>query len=944
MNDSFFEKIQSLSEFWKRHHYCLQSDKIEKGIRFLATSTEEFRSKYSRFYLTKIVNTFCVFEHDLKKSNKKILFRLFKSPVVNGVLGVALATKITETEFLSKESLLRALSQFLPGIVTVPFQAYQFRDEEEGMLFMYQEIERKRGRGFLPSDIQKLKKHLAKELEESIAAFTPSLFLIRNEEEIFRNIVQMSREFNSADDIPQVTISFQEQTAKGFLRFSVVVVRLVKKNSPTLKQLSLHLPHTVQFIPEMSSEIGTYDKEISKQANIVTFEVEGSLFVRKNGSIDLREARAYVAKTLELMIGEFRDYNGGLFSKQYKHLKEIQETLGDANKIFFESLFYAFTPSLFQTFVLPEAGLACATLFLEAKNYSLTPQKYYVLYKHHEKNFSLVVVKTSKEHLKNEISKAIANFSFPLHQFGYVAKYIDGEYYLGLIYQYPTDPHWFDAIEKLILLSQNHVKSEKKILRINFQDGDPLSLSPHIGIDLRCRSLQKSLFEGLTRIGPEGALQLAAAKEVETSGDGKNYLFTLRQLQWSNGEELTAHQIERSWKDAITSSSCLRPDLFDVLKNARNVRLGKSSIDEIGVKAVDKKTLRVSLEYPAPYFLNMLAHPLFFPVYEMTGEPHVFCGPFTLHSWQRDRSLVLIKNPFYWDCENVKLDGIEISIIRDSHLAFQKYEQGELDWIGGPFSLLPPSIVSERAQKLTRVDTPGVVWVYCNLANPLLSSAKIRRALSHALDREKICQKTLLNPIPLHTQLPAKFSYLHKDEVYSEQQTKHLFEEGMEEMKCSRHSFSALTFLHSHITGQKELAIEVQRQWQNSFDIKIQRVEKPWNTFSHQLDNRLIHFGSCYRHPFYDDAMYFFQMFYDSMNIHNAFGWHSETYNQWIDLARTTEEPSFLKLAEQELWHQMPVIPLHMVSYYYLARKEIKGIYFCHSGDVDFKWIRIEEL
>lgn len=361
--------------------------------------------------------------------------------------------------------------------------------------------------------------------------------------------------------------------------------------------------------------------------------MESQLFARKNGSIDLREARSYVAKTLELMIGEFRDYNGGLFSKQNKQLKEIQEILNETNKTFFESLYYTLTPTLFQTFVLPEAAKACVTLFLEAKNYPLIPQKDHVIFKRNEKTFSLVVIKTSKEHLKNALMKEISNLSFPLHQFGYVVQHIEGEYYLGLIYQYPSNFAWFDSIESLILHSQNSQNLERNFLHINFQDGDPLSVNPQIGLDLRCRSLQKALFEGLTRIGPDGVVQLAAAQKVEVSEDGKTYLFTLRKLHWSNGEEVTAYQFEKSWKNAIKSHFGLRPDLLYILKNAKKAHCDLASIEDVGVKALDKRILKVSLEYPASYFLHMLSHPLFFALYENSGEPFVFCGPFILHSW-----------------------------------------------------------------------------------------------------------------------------------------------------------------------------------------------------------------------------------------------------------------------------------------------------------------------
>lgn len=149
---------------------------------------------------------------------------------------------------------------------------------------------------------------------------------------------------------------------------------------------------------------------------------------------------------------------------------------------------------------------------------------------------------------------------------------------------------------------------------------------------------------------------------------------------------------------------------------------------------------------------------------------------------------------------------------------------------------------------------------------------------------------------------------------------------------------------HSHIAGQKELAVEVQSQWQEAFGLKIERIEKSWNTFSQKLDNRLMHLGTCYRHPFYYDPMYFFQLFSDAGNMHNAFGWHSETFNSLISSSQAhPEEKKYLRLAEAELIQQMPVIPIHMVTYHYLAHKKVKGIHFCTSGDIDFRWIYFED-
>lgn len=953
MHRSFFEEIQTLSSFWKRHRYCLPTDSVEKGIRLLSTSSPLFRSNYSYFFLTKLLNTFCTFEQRITHQSQTLplhrglFFRLFKiHQSENSALGIAVGIKLnSNAEFLSRERLLQAVLHIIPGVISVATKAYQYRDDETGLLFLYQEIEKKRGRGFSKNDLLQLKNFLYKELEANVQCYSPSLFLIHNEEEVFRNIVQMSREFYQSTDLPQVTISFQEQTVKGNLRFSVVIVRLITSDTPSLKNMSKLLPQTIELIPEMTAEIDSLDKEWMKQANIMTFEVDSGLFARKNSSIDLREVRLYVAKAIELMIGEYRDYNGGLFSKQHKQLRAIQEIVGDAEKSFLESLFYAFTPSHFQTFILPEAGRKCASLFLEAKKTSLIENQPYTLLTHHSSSFSIAVIKTTLENLKNSLLQEVANFSFPQHQFGYIAQCINGEYYLGLVYQYPTSSAWLDNIQATLNNVCALPKQERKFLKINYIDGDPLSLNPQIGLDLRCRSIQKALFEGLTRIAPSGIAELAAAESVHISTDGLTYSFTLKKLQWSNGEGVTAFQFEKSWKKAVLSS--VRPDFFYILRNARKAYFKLADIDAIGVQALNAHTLQVTLEYPAPYLMEMLAHPLFFPLYEESGEPYVFCGPFTLHSWKHHQSIVLIKNPYYWDFENVKLQGIEISIFRDPDQVFKKYERGELDWVGGPFSPLPPEIAEKIKDQLHSVESPGVAWLYCNLAHPLFSSHKVRKSLAIALNRDLLCQKTQLNQIPLKTHLPKQISLLGPDEIYTSPDRDRaidLFEEGLRETGCSRQTLVDLRLLHSHIPGQKEVATEVQRQWQEAFGIEITRVEEPWNTFSHKLDNRLIHFGSCYRHPFYSHPMYFFQIFYEATNIHNAFGWHSETFNSWIDQARNFPQNTYyLKQAELELLEQMPVIPIHGVTYHYLARSTVRGIYFCQSGDVDFRWIYFQE-
>jgi oligopeptide transport system substrate-binding protein len=209
----------------------------------------------------------------------------------------------------------------------------------------------------------------------------------------------------------------------------------------------------------------------------------------------------------------------------------------------------------------------------------------------------------------------------------------------------------------------NTVK-ETSCLRINFQEGDPSSLHPHLGLDLRSHAVETALYEGLVRVDSDGTIIPTGAEKISISPSQKTYTFRLRPMQWSNGEEVTAFHFENAWKKALSPQSiCARSDLFYPIKNAEKAKKGEVPVEEIGVQALDSKTLVVELENPAPYFLDLLFSPIFSPLYDDSLEPSVFNGPFIISTWKRKESLELVANPYYWDKENVRLQRIHISLV-----------------------------------------------------------------------------------------------------------------------------------------------------------------------------------------------------------------------------------------------------------------------------------------
>ncbi|MFZ0565409.1 MAG: peptide ABC transporter substrate-binding protein, partial [Chlamydiales bacterium] len=297
----------------------------------------------------------------------------------------------------------------------------------------------------------------------------------------------------------------------------------------------------------------------------------------------------------------------------------------------------------------------------------------------------------------------------------------------------------------LIFVScNNQYEKNTQTLRLNFQEGDVPTLHPHLlEGHMRGRVLGKAIFEGLTRINGKGEAELAGAESVEISPSKTLYTFILRDNKWSDGTTVTAFQYEKAWKQAIApTSDCTRSDLFYAIKGAEKAKKGILSLGEVGVKALDKKTLSVELTFPTPYFLKLIASPLFTPVTRDEAEPTRFNGPFKVERWKRGSLLVLKANPFFWDSDKVPLSEIEIQMVDDPLTSFLMYEKQKIDWIGNPFCWLSSEMVVQLQEKgeLQIQPVARTHWVYINTSHPFLSSSKIRQALSLSIDRSLIAQ------------------------------------------------------------------------------------------------------------------------------------------------------------------------------------------------------------
>lgn len=909
---------------------------------FLSACSDSFLDIHNLYILSRILFSHHRLIERALSSEQRICTKILE--VNSSVYGISIAlSSLQENEKFNEKHILNGIQNLIPGIKVIPF-SYLAHHRKKIHLF-YIEIKKMRGGVFSEEEREKLNKELDSELQKRIENTSRALFFPGNEEELFKNVKNLSQELKFVDDLPQVMITFTEYF-QDTLKFLVIVLRIVKTTTPSILSLSAQLPSLVRFSLENIFEINKLRKKYPKEAAIFTLEIDSSLFARSSNAVNLRTARQYIVKSLETMIGPFRDYNGGLLNKENEQLTAIKNILekNGAASSFLEDFFYGIKPIGMRATLSAETGISFAALFQKIKERRLEKDQKYCLEKECTPKVHLAIIKTHTKEWKHSLSQRIQAAS---SQIGFSYLEQDGSFYLCFFHEYPQVSVLFDAIEHELAQCQSFAKDQKRsILTINFQGGDPPSLNPRFAADIHCHILSNLLFEGLTSINEFGQVEPAAAKEIEISPCRTQYIFHLRNAWWSNGEEVTAYHFERTWKKVLMSSapSQIYSSFFSTIKNAKKAREKILPLDQVGIIAKNAKTLQVELESPCSYFLNLVASPPFFPMSGEYEEPINFNGPFALADWKRDSWIYLSQNPFYHNASRVKLGGIKILMVRDPYAAYEMFKKKELDVIGDPISPLPLEILRYRKiqNELNSKSVSRIFWIHCNLNVFPLNNVNLRLALNLALNRKELTEKAFFNQVPHFSPLPPKYCSYEGSLEGNPDLAREYFEKALHELKIDRNKFAPLVITHSDLSFEKPHVEELQTQWGEVLGISVLSQMLPWNEFSLALERGKFQLGGLFRRDYFNSPMYYLSFFRDTP--YNPHGWKNEEYEKLFNLLYQEEDQrENLKKIERLLIDEAPVIPLVNQQYQVLINKRIGGVRWKENGCVDFSEAWIDE-
>ena len=255
------------------------------------------------------------------------------------------------------------------------------------------------------------------------------------------------------------------------------------------------------------------------------------------------------------------------------------------------------------------------------------------------------------------------------------------------------------------------------------------------------------MYEGLVRQNADGQILPGSglAEKWEISKDGLVYTFTLRDATWSDGSAITAEQFAYAWEKVLNPATASEyAYMLYVIENAAEYNTGDlTDFSQVGVKALDDKTLQVTLTAPTDYFLEMLVIPQYgaLPLnfaedngVDMFLDPAhmIFNGPFVCTEWTPDVSMTFEKNDKYWDADSVKLAGIKYNFVMDTNTIINLYETDELDLM-----LVQPEFLDtyRGAAGFVSVTEPVTEYLKFNFNDRFFSNENIRRAFSLSLDR-----------------------------------------------------------------------------------------------------------------------------------------------------------------------------------------------------------------
>lgn len=286
----------------------------------------------------------------------------------------------------------------------------------------------------------------------------------------------------------------------------------------------------------------------------------------------------------------------------------------------------------------------------------------------------------------------------------------------------------------------------EKVLNV-YLAASPETMDPQKNSSLDGGNYLVHMYEGLYRFkNSGGGAEMAAAKDVQVSDDNLTYTYTLHDgLLWSDGEPVTAHDFEYAWKRLVdpATASPYAMDMGQFLLNAVDIIEEKKPVDELGVKALDDKTLEVKLSGPCAFVDEVFAFSTFMPVrqdmiekggdrWAIDPETHISNGAFQMTEFLNDDHVTVTRNTNYRENDTIIPDQINFIFMNDLNAELAAFRAGELDY--GKEAPEEERVALKEEGVYDLFDMLGTYYLDMNNSKEPFDNPLVRKAFTLAID------------------------------------------------------------------------------------------------------------------------------------------------------------------------------------------------------------------
>ena len=483
--------------------------------------------------------------------------------------------------------------------------------------------------------------------------------------------------------------------------------------------------------------------------------------------------------------------------------------------------------------------------------------------------------------------------------------------------------------------------------------------------DTQSFTILNNAFEGLFRLDANHEPQPALAESYTVSDDGLVYTFTLREgLQWSNGTALTANDFVFAWLKQMSADATNGYNFImtDYIVNGLEYGEGTATADQVGVKALDDRTLEVTIKNPTPYFLYLTTLSMYFPLneeyvteqgdnYGITADNMIYCGPYVITSYDPAVGTSMAKNETYWDAASVSIPKVEVKIIKDQSSALNTYLAGDLDKVNLSSADVPTYESNPEFHTVTEFRS---TYLQFNLDDPAMANLNIRKALGYAIDRSILADTILADGSTAAEGLVSFGVSGNGTETFRELNgnlspfdadlAKEYWAKGVEELGYE----PELSMLIADDSATKQIATFVQSQFRDNLGIEVAIDSKTSKARNELMDNNNYQFAITAWGADYDDAMTFLDLWIASADTGKSTPYRGNYANPaYTDLITSAKADANAETRLQSLLDAEKLLvdtdaviaPLYYKGFAYLQRSDVQDLIVHPLGNpVEFKY------